>query len=124
MAQQKRKQPKKAEWKGYHKINLTPADELAFEVWRGENKPTWGWLGILANNGYKFSVSWDSYHEGVSASLYCTESKMEWAGYTLSAWAGDVDTAVELLMFKHYAMCSERWEIAPDKRESQTSSYG
>lgn len=125
MASNKRKtQPKKAEWRGYHRVNLDKADEALFEQWRGENVPTFADLDILANNGYKFAVSWDPYHEGVSASLYCTDAKMEWAGYTLSAWAGDTETATQLLFFKHYVLCREHWEIAPEKADKGTSPYG
>lgn len=124
MAKSQKKQVKRAEWKGYHKVNLDKADEALFEAWQQENEVRFEDLGILANNGYKFSISWDDYHEGVSASLYASSAKMEWAGYTLTAWAGDVDTAVKLLFFKHFMLCREKWEIAPDKADKGTSSYG
>lgn len=124
MAKSQKKQVKKADWKGYHKVNLDKADEVLFETWATTNTPTLTDLDILANNGYKFSVSWDSYHEGVSASLYCNDAKMDWAGYTLTAWAGDTETATKLLFFKHYVLCQEHWEIAPDKVDKGLSKYG
>lgn len=124
MAKAQKKQVKKAEWKGYHKVNLDKADEILFETWRADNHVRLEDIGILLNNGYKFSLTWDDYHEGVSASLYCTQAKMAWAGYTLTAWAGDPDTATELLFFKHYVLCREVWEIAPEKADKGTSPYG
>lgn len=116
--------PKKAEWKGYHKVNLDKADEVLFEQWRETNDVQISDFDVLCNNGYKVSVSWDDYHEGVSASLYCTAAKMEWAGYTLTAWAGDTETAIKLLFFKHYVLCQEHWEIAKEKADKGVSSYG
>ena len=120
----KNKPVKRAEWKGYHKVNLDKADEALFVAWMRENDVRFEDIGILCNNGYKVSFGWDDYHEGVSASLYCTSAKMEWAGYTLTAWAGDVETAVKLLFFKHFILCQEKWEIAPEKVDKGTSSYG
>jgi len=115
---------KKAEWKGYHKVNLSVEDGVTFDAWRVSQHVQFSDLDILANNGYKVSFSWDAYHEGVSASMYCTDAKMEWAGYTLSAWAGDVESALLLLFYKHYIMCEERWEIAPDKPNKDVLPYG
>ena len=120
----KSKSAKKAEWKGYHKVNLTNEDATAFEAWKEHQDVTWTDFDVLANDGYKFSVSWDDYHEGVSASLYCTAAKMEWAGYTLTAWAGDTHSAILLLFFKHFVMCQQKWEIAKDRSEKQGLPYG
>lgn len=124
MAKTRKNQVKKAEWKGYHKVNLDKSDEALFEAWKGENDVRIEDLGILCNNGYKVSLQWDDYHEGVSASLYAASAKMEWAGYTLTAWAGDPTTALQLLFFKHFILCREKWEIAADKPDKGTSPYG
>jgi hypothetical protein len=120
----KNKRAAKAEWKGYHKINLTVEQSALFET---EYLPTpllWSDIDILVNNGYKFSLSWDSYNSGVSASLYAQDKKMEWAGYTLSAWSGDAETATKLLLFKHYVVCEEQWEIVPYTREGASVKWG
>jgi len=124
VARSSKKQVKKAEWKGYHKVNLNKADEALFETWAKDNHVQLTDFEPLALNGYKISFSWDDYHEGVSASLYCTAQKMDWAGYSLTAWAGDIETAVKLLFFKHFIMCREQWEIAPDRPDKGTSPYG
>jgi len=124
MARAQKKQVKKAEWKGYHKVNLTKEDAAQYEVWKQNQKLLFSDIDVLANDGYKLSVAWDDYHQGVSAALYCTQSKMEWAGYSLSAWSGDVESAILLLFFKHFVMCEERWEIAPDRSQNEGLPYG
>lgn len=114
----------KAEWKGYHKVNLTDAQTEQFEAEYEAHQVQVDDLGILINNGYKFSLSWDAYNQGISASLYAADKKMEWAGYTLTAWAGDPNTAINLLMFKHYVVCEEQWEIVKAEREGSSSRFG
>lgn len=124
MAKPAKKQVKKAEYKGYHKINLSKEDELIFPQWAQENPYGFEDLGRLVDNGYKVSFGWDAYHEGYVASMYCTSAKMEWAGYTLTAWAEDVVTAYYVLMYKHFVIAKEVWEIAPERAERGTSSFG
>src|SRR5690242_14906139 len=124
MATKKMKKPAKAEWKGFHNVNLSAEDEVLFEAWQKENVTAFNWVEALADEGYKVSFDYDAYNEGFKASLYATQSKMEWAGYTLTAWAGDVQTAFNLLCFKHYVMCKQQWEIAKDKPNKGTSKYG
>lgn len=126
MAANKRqnKPAKKAEWKGYHKVNLTKEMEDDFRAWRVSQTLQFTDFDVLANGGYKISISWDDYHQGVSASLYCTQAKMDWAGYTLSAWAADVESAILLLFYKHYVVCEETWDISADHSERQHSEFG
>ena len=124
MAKASSKKPLKADWKGFHNVNLSSADELLFEAWQSENVVGLNWAEHWTDNGYKFSIDFDPYHEGYRASLYCTQAKMEWAGYTMSAWGEDLQTAINLLAFKHHVMCQERWEIAKDKPNKGTSKYG
>jgi hypothetical protein len=124
VAKAQSKKPVKAEWKGFHNVNLTREDEPLFEAWQQDNVVGINWLEAWADNGYKVSVDFDPYNEGFKASLYCTQAKMEWAGYTLTAWAGDVQTALNLLAFKHYVMCNQKWEIAKDTQKRGTSNYG
>lgn len=124
MAAKKTTKVKKAEWKGYHKINLTREQNEDFEANHSQTEVTFSELDILINNGYKISLNWDDYNTGVSASLYASNQKMEWAGYTLSAWAGDAQTAVALLLYKHYVVAQEQWEIVKAEREGSDSKWG
>lgn len=121
----KKKQPvKKADWKGFHNVNLSAEDEVLFEAWSKENVVGVNWIQSLADDGYKVSFDWDAHNEGFRAGLYATSAKMAWAGYTLTAWAEDAQTALNLLCYKHYVMCNQVWETAKDKPNKGTSKYG
>jgi hypothetical protein len=124
MAKAASKKPAKAEWKGFHNVNLSKDDEVRFLAWQQENIVGMPHLEFWATNGYKVSFDFDAYNEGCRASLYCTMAKMEWAGYTLSAWAEDMQTALNLLCFKHEVMCKGTWEVAKDNPKKGTSSFG
>lgn len=124
MAQKKVNKPKKAEWKGFHNVNLTKGDEVLFEAWQQDNIVGLNWLESLADDGYKVSFDFDPYNEGHRVSLYAASAKMEWAGYSLTAWAGDLQTALNLVCFKHYVMCNQKWEIAKEVSNKGTSKYG
>jgi len=118
------KKAAKADWKGYHKINLTDAQNSLFSSEYLSHVLQWSDIDILVNNGYKFSLQWDTYNQGVTASLYCQDRKMEWAGFTLTAWSGDAETATKLLLFKHYVVSAEQWSIVPYEREGSSVKWG
>jgi len=101
MSAKKTKQAK-VEWKGYLDVNLSVDDENLFETWETERTFGISDVGVLVDNGYKFSCNWDSYHSGFTASLYSGSSKLAWTGWTLTAWAGDIETAVRLLFFRRF----------------------
>ena len=124
MAKAQKSKVKRAEWKGYCKVNLTREQNEVFENEHAALQINPAELDILVNDGYKISFSWDDYNSGVSASLYATNAKMEWAGYSLSAWAGDVQTALNLLLFKHFVVAEQRWEIVKDERAGSDVKWG
>lgn len=124
-AQKKSNKPvKKAEWKGYHKVNLTDDQDAAFDAWFKENVPNFGWFDVYANQGYKLSFNFDDYHTGISASMYCTQAKMDWAGFTLTAWGETADEAFALLIYKHVVICEEHWEVAEERSEKSYKKRG
>jgi hypothetical protein len=124
MAKTQSKKVVKVEWKGYLNVNLSTEDEAAFDVW--ETKRIFGIsdVAVLVDNGYKFSLNWDTHHDGFVAGLYSGSQKLAWTGWTLTAWAGDVDTAMRLLFFKHYILCEEDWERFTGKVERLNRKYG
>ena len=124
MAKTKISKPAKAEWKGFHNVNLTKENEVAFLEFRNSEISWDKWLTYFVDNGYKVSFDYDPYNQGFKAALYCTEKKMEWAGYTMTAWAADITTAFYLIIFKHDVMCEGRWEVAKDVTNKGTSSFG
>lgn len=124
MAAKKSKKVKAAEFQGYHKINLTREQTEEFERDYLPKEVLWTELDLLANQGYKISFNWDDYNTGISASMYARDAKMEWAGYTLSAWAGDAETALKLLLFKHHNVAQGHWEIVKFEREGSSAKFG
>lgn len=124
MASKKMSKPKRVDYKGFHNVNLTKEDESLFEAWREENVTAFNWIEALADEGYKVSFNYDAYNEGFKASLYAESAKMAWAGYTMTSWAGDIQTAFDLLCFKHYVMCKQDWDVARDVSKRNTSNYG
>lgn len=120
----KQAKPKKAEWKGFYNIALSKEDEAAFLAWDCGLIDVYAWISHLTDSGYKVSFDFDPYNQGARASLYCTNAKMEWAGYTLTAWAEDTQTAFKLLLFKHDVMCKGKWEVAKDITSRGTSNFG
>jgi len=110
VAKASKTQKSKVEWKGYLRVNLTEEQEKHFDDWFPTQVIQVGDLGILANNGFRFSLSWDSFHQGVVCSLYASDQKLAWAGWTLTAWAESVEEAMALLFYKHYIICEEDWE--------------
>lgn len=124
MAKPQKKQVRKAEWKGYHSCNLLAADELPYETWASTQVIQLSDIDVVVQSGYKFSLGWDTYHNGISAALYASDIRLSWAGYSLTAWAGDAESAIKLLFYKHYVMCKGQWEIAPNNTENTHRSYG
>ena len=124
MATSKKNKTPKIEWKGYLNVNLSAEDAATFDGW--EVKRVFGLsdISVLVDNGYKFSLNWDTHHEGFTASLYSGSNKLAWTGWTLTAWAGDAETAVRLLFYKHYMMCEEDWERFTYKSEKSGLKYG
>jgi hypothetical protein len=118
-----KKQPK-IDWKGYLNVNLDAELEKAFDVWELKREFGITDVAVLVDNGYKFSLNWDNHHNGFVASLYSASSKLAWTGWTLTAWAPDVGTAMRLLFFKHYIMCEEDWERFTYRSEKSGARYG
>jgi hypothetical protein len=125
MATQKKNKPvKKAEWKGYVKVNLTVEQDKEFDKWTETVTDTFAWMDTLVNDGYKLSFNYDNYHTGVSAGLYAGDAKMEWAGYSLTAWGENVEEAYLMLCYKHFVICNQMWEIPPDLPEKSYKKRG
>jgi len=120
----KSKKKQSVEFKGYLRVNLTDGQEADFDAWLPTQDIQIGDLGILANNGFKFTVSWDSFHDGVVASLFANDPKLAWAGYILTAWSPSVEESVALLFYKHYIICEEDWELFTDVVEKTHRSRG
>lgn len=103
------KKPPKIEWQGYLNVNLTAEQETEFDVWYVANPELWHLLPDVVLEGYKVSFREDAFNDGYSASMYCENAKVDWAGWTLTAWAADLGEALAFLMYKHYSICNQDW---------------
>lgn len=124
MAKAQPKKSKRVEWKGYLRVNLTEEQEKHFDIWRIEQTLQLSDIDILLNNGFKFSLNWDSFHDGVSASLMANDPRLSWSGYVLTAWDTNVADAILLLFYKHYIICEEDWEHFTDVVERMGKKRG
>lgn len=124
MAKTQKKPVKKAEWKGYHKISLTREQDADFDAWALANPLDWSWIDHYADQGYKISFNFDEYHSGMSAAMYCTQEKMAWAGYSLTAWGETAIEAFQMLLYKHIVICGEIWDVAPNVSERSYAKRG
>lgn len=124
MVAKKQKTVKKADWKGYHKVSLTREQDAQFDVWALANPLDWSWVDHYADQGYKISFNFDEYHSGISAAMYCTQEKMAWAGYSLTAWGETAVEAFQMLLYKHIVICGEVWEVAPNVSERSYAKRG
>lgn len=122
--QTNKKAAKKPEWKGYLRVNLTAEQDAHFDVWKVSQHVQLSDLDILLNNGFKFSLSWDVFHNGVSANLTANDVRLSWAGYVLTAWDTNVEDAILLLFYKHYIICEEDWEHFTDVVEKMGKKRG
>lgn len=124
MAAKKSTKVKKAEWKGYHKIVLTQEQDDSFNEWTASSGVNWPWIEQLTNDGYKVSFNFDDYHTGISCSIYCTNEKMEWGGYSLTAWGENAFESFAMVCYKHYEIAKQMWEIVPERSEKSYKKRG
>jgi len=124
MAKNTTKKQPKIEWKGYLNVNLDNDDAKTFDEWETQRLFSIADVAILVDNGYKFSLNWDTHHNGFVASLFSSSPKLAWTGWTLTAWAESSEDAMRLLFFKHYILCEEDWERFTYKSEKQGRKYG
>lgn len=82
------KRPPKVEYKGYLNVNLSADQESEFDAWYAAGSFDFGLLFRMIDFGYKISFSEDEFNDGVAVSMYAKSAKLDWAGWTLTAWAG------------------------------------
>jgi hypothetical protein len=124
MAKAQTKRKSGVEFKGYLRVNLTEEQDKHFDEWVPSQVIQISDFGILCNNGFKFALAWDSFHQGVVASLYANDPKLGWSGWILTAWADSAEEAIALLFYKHYIVCEEDWEHFKDAVEKTGRTRG
>ena len=123
-AKSTKKREAKVEFQGYLRVNLSTEQEAQFEHWAANCGITFEDFHELVENGYKFSLGWDRFNDCPVASLYSQNPKHEWAGWTLTAWAGSIDESMKYLFYKHYFICEEDWSTFRERPERSHGKRG
>lgn len=104
-----KKDEKKVAWRGFVPYRLTAEERERFKEFNAENEtPPTALLVTLFDQGLKVTAS--SNPENESFIISCTGTNLggDWAGYTHSSFASDIDTAIRLAYFKHVVLWSEK----------------
>lgn len=102
----------RVKWQGY--INYTPTaqDKRTLRDMLSSGADPLDRLGEFLMAGYKQSLSWDSYHQAFSATLYDQNPTSPTAGFCLVARGGDPFSALTRLAFLHAYVFEGDWSKA------------
>ena len=95
---------KKPEFRGWVNINLTDSDKAGIK--HLAEKPEeqlvrfWDWAASLIYQGWKISVSWDSYSDAYQPAVFCWDKNSDSCGYAVSARHPDLTIALLSLYWK------------------------
>lgn len=100
---------------------LDKSTKEALIKWDPKFESTFEGLDRLITDGYKVSISHDSYHDCVG--VFCTmpDTSNEHHGFCLTARAPSWMEAVKVLVYKHFNILSENWgsEVNQPRQKSQ-----
>jgi hypothetical protein len=103
------KKKQKVEWRGYVDYTLKDSDKAMFLEW-ASGKDVWdNEVPSLVEDGYKVSVSHDSYHSTCIGTIYCPIAGHENAGWCLTARHSDPGTAIYRVVFLHFIVLEGNW---------------
>jgi hypothetical protein len=66
-------------------------------------------LQDLCDAGYRIGCSWSGEHQTYTVSLTCRDDQSQNNGYCMTSFAGQLDRAVSLALYKHFVVCGEVW---------------
>lgn len=124
MASKANKRPPKIEYRGFLRCNLSKEQVEQFKAWYETRPDVWSVLEEVIDEGYKLSIAEDTFNDAYQASLYCNTKKLDWAGWTLQAFAGTADKALALLFFKHWFVLDKNWEAIIERPEKGHQEFG
>lgn len=120
MAGKPKKAISDAAWKGFVECRLTDTQKEAFRHWDLDGNDAFDLVVTSVQTGHKLSLSYNRANDNFVASLTCTDMTSPNGGYTLSAFAPDLWTALRLVVFKHEVVLERRWE----NKSSPSSDIG
>lgn len=111
MAGKPKAAPKPASWQGYVDYRLSDDEIERMMAWELLNEDIWISITGELSGGYRFTLSHNGQNDHFVAAFTGLEGSPN-AGYTLSAFAPDVESAVRALAFKHFIALEQDWSRA------------
>jgi len=68
-------------------------------------------LQDLCDQGYRVGVTWSGEQQTYTVSLTCRDEESPNNGCCMTSFAGQLDRALSLALFKHYVVCEEVWSV-------------
>lgn len=99
----------KVDWKGYVNPTLTPAQKAGYAAWRNDPDIYAKTLETTLRDGFKLSINYFPRESAFQASLYCTNPDYPEAGFCMSVFGGDIETATHKLIYIHVAVLKGDW---------------
>lgn len=117
-----KKQQRQA-WKGFVSYRLTNDERDAFKEFDADcETPPTALLVTLFDQGFKVTIQADRDRESFTVACTGGDGSGDWAGYTHSSYAADVDTAIRLAYFKHIRLWPENQ--LPEQADSPQERFG
>lgn len=109
-----KKAPTKAVWKGFADVPLDAESKKLFRSLEYTDSETLDKLSDFVAEGYKVSISFRPEQNSFMAAATGVRQGSPNEGYTMTSFAANIDTAIQVMLFKHYELCGGDWtEYAP-----------
>jgi len=108
-------------YKGYVPVYLTEEHKQAIRANLGKPAELLNKLDRYVQDGYKFSISWDSYNDCLAANLFDTDVRRPTGGFILSAKHTDLVVALSSLVYLHEVIYPDGWSIERQDNSSRVS---
>lgn len=98
------------------KCELDKETKEQAKKWDLKYEATFNGLERLINDGYKLSISRDTYHDATGVFLTMPTREHAHHGYCLTARGPDILSALKMLVYKHYNVLGEHWDTEVAER--------
>lgn len=90
-------------------VKLTAEQRLEFSTWKTRDGDLVTFLQSMADDGYRVGVAWSGERQSYTVSITCREAGSVNAGLCMTSFAGTLETALWLALYKHIEVTGERW---------------
>lgn len=97
-------------------VKLSVQDRSDFQAWPWKSADLVVALQRLADQQYRVGCAWSVEHESYTVSVTCRDAESPNAGLCMTSFAGRLDTAIALAVWKHTVLTGEVWlgDSSPD----------